>query len=88
MVRLEDAKVTLEDYEKLTEWIRAREVRFTSRSSRSSSGKYPNAMVYAVGEGTAQYEIHTPEASSASQDPGSSQRIASPWTPPAGAQDP
>ena len=85
MGRLEDGKVPLDNYEKLVEWIRAREVRLTSRSTRGSSGKDPNAMVYAVGEGPAQYEIHMPEAS---QDPGSSQRSASPWTPPAAAQDP
>ena len=82
---LEDAKVTLEDYEKVVEWIRAREVRLTSRSTCGSSGKDPNAMVYAMGEGPVQHEIHTPEAS---QDAGSSQRSASPWTPTAAGQDP
>ena len=45
MGRLKDAKVTLEDYEKVVDWIRAREVRLTSRSTRGSSGKDPNAMV-------------------------------------------
>ena len=44
-------------------------------------------MVYAVGEGVPQYETHTPDASSAGQEPGSSQRGSSPWTPPAAAQD-
>ena len=47
-----------------------------------------NAMVYAVGEGVPHYEIHTPDASSAGQEPGASQRSSSPWTPPAAAQDP
>ena len=85
MGRLEDGKISLENYELLVEWIRAREVRLTFRFSRGSPGKDPNAMVYAIGEGLSQYEIHTPEASSANPDPSSSQRSSSPWTPPAGA---
>ena len=67
MGRLEDAKVPLENYEKLVEWIVDREVRLTSRSTRGRSSRDPNAMVYAVGEGPSQYGIHTQEASSASQ---------------------
>ena len=82
MGRLEDAKVPSENYEKLVEWIRVREVRLTSRSTRDSSSRDPNAMVYAAEEGPSQYEIHTLEAFSACPDSGSgaSQRSTSPWT--------
>ena len=86
--RLEDSKVSLEDYEKLVDRIRSREVNLRSRSARGASAKDPNAMVYDVGEGPARFEINTPVTSSASSEAGSSQRSASPWTPPAGAQDP
>ena len=90
MGRLDDAKIPFENYEKLVEWIRAREGRLNSRSTLGSSSRDPNAMVYAVGEGPSQYEIHMLEASSASPDSGSgsSQRSASPWTSQVGAQDP
>ena len=83
---LEDGKISLESYEKPVDFIRSREVRLKSRSSRGTSSKDPNAMVYGVGEGATRYDIHTPEDSSASPDAGSSQRSSSPWTP-SGRQD-
>ena len=83
MSRLENGKIPLENYEKLVDWIRAREVRLTSFSTRGPSSKDPSAMVYGVADAPARYEIHTPDASSGSPEAGSSQRSASPWTPPA-----
>ena len=88
MGRLENSKVSLEDYNLLVVFIRSSEVRLRSRSSRGTSAKDPNTMVYGVGEGPARFEINTPDTSSASPEAGSSQRSASPWTPPAAGQDP
>ena len=56
MGRLEVGKIPFESREKLVDWIRSREVRLRSRSTRGISIKDPNAMVYGVGEAPARYE--------------------------------